>query len=132
MSLEKEPPQPAPESGRPPQAETGGDTDPESYDAFWPQYLAEHRNPTNRALHYAGTGLGLLLLLIAVVTANAWMALAAVGLGYGLAWSGHFFVERNRPKSFSHPFWSLFSDLRMLALWLTSRLDEEMQRQGFE
>jgi hypothetical protein len=50
---------------------------------------------------------------------------AALGLifAYGMAWSGHFFVERNRPASFGNPIWSFAGDIRMYALWLSGRLE---------
>ncbi len=101
---------------------------PDCYDAFWPRYLAEHRHPANRALHFGGTSLALLLLLVAALTGSPALVVAAIVIGYGMAWCGHFLIERNKPKSFSHPLWSLFSDLRMLALWLAGRLDDELQR----
>lgn len=99
-------------------------------DGFWPRYLAEHTNPLNRALHLTGTGVALLLLVAAVLTLNAWLLLAAVITGYGFAWSGHFLVERNRPKTFDAPLASLASDVRMLALAITGRLEGEFRRYG--
>ncbi|WP_246337317.1 DUF962 domain-containing protein [Azospirillum oleiclasticum] len=99
-------------------------------DGFWPRYLAEHTNPLNRALHLTGTGLAILLLTAAAVTLNGWLLLAAVVTGYGFAWAGHFLVERNRPKTFDAPLASLASDVRMLGLALTGRLEGEFRQYG--
>jgi len=101
-----------------------------SYRDFWPLYLTEHRAPGNRALHLFGTGLALLLLAAAALLADWRPVPAAVLAGYSFAWAGHAFVERNRPATFTHPLWSLASDLRMFALWLSGRLGAELRRHG--
>ncbi|MBN8280785.1 MAG: DUF962 domain-containing protein, partial [Gammaproteobacteria bacterium] len=78
-----------------------------SFADFYPYYLREHQNRTNRRLHFAGTTLVILIALSAVATAS-WLALLALPVaGYGFAWVGHFFFERNKPATFSHPFYSL-------------------------
>jgi hypothetical protein len=105
---------------------------PASYAEFWPRYLGAHRNPKSRALHFAGTSLALALLAGAIATADWRLAVAAPIAGYGAAWAGHYLLEGNRPETFGHPFWSLFSDLRMLSLWFLGRLAGEFRRHGIE
>ena len=93
-----------------------------SFRDFYPFYLAEHRRSGTRRLHFAGTSLVLLTLAYAAVTAR-WRWLALVPLfGYGFAWVGHFFVERNRPATFRYPLYSLAGDFRMFADMLRGRV----------
>jgi hypothetical protein len=99
-----------------------------TYDEFWRFYLRAHRAPRNRALHYVGTGLATILVVSALI-ARDWRILAAAPVvGYACAWLGHGVFEHNRPETFGHPFWSLYSDFRMLALFLTGRMSAELQR----
>lgn len=102
------------------------------YADFWPYYLREHSRAGTRALHYLGTALAVVLIVAAIFSGDWRLFLVAVFVGYGLAWIGHFFIERNRPATFQHPFWSLFSDFRMAALWLSGRLGAELDRHGID
>ena len=97
---------------------------------FWPFYLGEHSRPATRALHFAGTTLGLSLLVAGIVVGRPRLFLAALVAAYGLAWIGHFFVERNRPATFQHPWWSLAGDFKMYGLMWRGRLADELARIG--
>ena len=88
------------------------------------------RQPAHAALHYTGTGLALILLLLAIIGRDWRFLIAAPVAGYAFAWTGHFATERNKPATFGHPFWSLFSDFRMFALWATRRLAPHLARAG--
>jgi hypothetical protein len=103
-----------------------------SYSAFWPHYLREHARSRTRALHFLGTSLAILCLVLLVVTGNWWWLLAALVSGYLFAWIGHFFIEHNRPATFTHPLWSLLSDFRMYGLWVSGRLEDELRRAGVQ
>ncbi|MBS1970682.1 MAG: DUF962 domain-containing protein [Bdellovibrionales bacterium] len=93
-----------------------------SFAEFWPFYLQEHSNPTNRKLHFIGTSLVHLILIYAVVT-QQWNLLWIVPvMGYGFAWVGHFIIEKNRPATFKHPLWSLMGDFKMFYLMLFGKL----------
>lgn len=100
----------------------------ESFEEFWPYYLAEHSDPTNRLLHAVGTSAALVCAAAGVVKKNPKLLALAPVLGYAPAWVGHFFVEKNRPASFKHPLWSLRGDLKMLRLILGDEIDEEILR----
>ncbi|HVV66082.1 MAG TPA: DUF962 domain-containing protein [Rhizomicrobium sp.] len=104
----------------------------ERYGDFWPYYLQEHAAPGTRAIHYFGTLLSTSLVAIAILTRNGWFALAALAGGYGPAWIGHFFIERNRPATFRYPLWSLMSDYRMTWRWMSGKLGRDLVRAGVE
>ncbi len=89
---------------------------------FYPFYLAEHRHPMCRRLHFIGSILVLASIAAAMLTRNAWWLAAAPVAGYGFAWAGHFYFERNRPATFSYPFYSLLGDWVMFSDILRGKL----------
>lgn len=102
----------------------------ETFGDFWPYYLREHSKPQTRALHYFGTSLVVAVALFAVLTFDWYLMLALPVAGYFFAWVAHFFVEKNRPATFTYPAWSLAADFKMWFLWLTRRLQPELDRAG--
>ena len=85
----------------------------QSFSAFYPHYIQEHSNRTCRRIHVVGSALVLVVLGVAVATRNPWWLVAMPLVGYGFAWVGHFFFEKNRPATFKYPLWSLMGDWRM-------------------
>jgi hypothetical protein len=98
-----------------------------SYDEFWPFYVSQHMHKATRALHVGGTALVLAVLAAALLWSPWWLAIAPIA-GYGPAWIAHFFVERNRPATFTYPLWSLRGDFRMFRLTLLGRMRPEVER----
>ena len=89
---------------------------------FYPRYLADHSNRACRRLHFIGTTLGLAAALHSLSTLDfRWLA-AGLVTGYGLAWIGHFFFEKNRPATFTHPLLSFAGDWVMWRDMLTGRI----------
>jgi len=99
-----------------------------SFQAFWPYYLGEHRLIACRSLHYVGTVLSHTLLFYLLTQQMwSWLPLILVA-GYGPAWVGHFFIEKNRPATFTYPLWSLMGDYKMSYMAFTGQLRAELSR----
>jgi hypothetical protein len=81
-----------------------------SFREFYPFYLSEHSNRTSRRLHFIGSCGVLALIAASITTRNGWLVLGALFCGYGFAWVGHFFFEKNRPATFKYPFYSFMGD----------------------
>ena len=84
-----------------------------SFAEFYPYYLTEHGNSTCRRLHFIGTTLVIGLLAYVLGKGALGLLIAVPIAGYGFAWVGHFFFEKNRPATFQHPFYSLLGDFVM-------------------
>ncbi len=92
-----------------------------TFKEFWPFYLNEHSNQTNRILHFCGTGIVHIVLINILLTANWKLLWLLPVVGYTFAWIGHFIVEKNRPATFKHPIWSLMGDFKMFYMMLFGR-----------
>jgi len=99
---------------------------PTTFEEFWPYYVSQHMNETNRQLHFVGTTLALSCVAVSPVFPPA--LLAAPVAGYGFAWVGHFVFEKNKPATFGNPLWSLRGDFRMYRKMLLGKMQEELDR----
>ena len=80
----------------------------ENFKEFYPFYLSEHMNPICRGLHFLGTSCVIIIIIISIN--NMKLLLLAPLFGYGFAWIGHFFFEKNRPATFIYPLFSFLGD----------------------
>ncbi|WP_328187797.1 Mpo1-like protein [Marinobacter sp. OP 3.4] len=94
----------------------------QSFSEFYPYYLDEHRDRNCRRLHFVGSLLVLAVLASVLLTGAWWWLLAIPVIGYGFAWVGHFFFEKNRPATFKHPLYSLMGDWVMFRDILIGRI----------
>src|SRR5689334_19985380 len=94
---------------------------------FWLLYAREHSHPLNRALHFFGTSLFIASGPAAVLVGDARLLLVGVACGYGFAWIGHFFVQRNRPASFRFPVYSLIADFVMYGKILRGQMEGDVR-----
>lgn len=85
----------------------------QSFRTFYPYYLKEHADSKNRILHFTGTLLLIILLVLGIVTGKWWLFALIPVTGYGFAWAGHYFIEKNRPATFTYPLYSLAGDFVM-------------------
>ena len=85
-----------------------------SFEKFYPFYLCEHTEGITKLFHFVATIN--VLAILAVLLMRKWQPkLFAFGFiqGYGLAWFSHFFIEHNRPATWTYPTYSFFADFRM-------------------
>jgi hypothetical protein len=83
-----------------------------TFEDFWPFYVGQHRRHGTRVMHFVGTTLGL-------------------AAAYGFAGAGHYFIEKNRPATFTYPLWSFLGDLRMYWLMWQGNMTAEVERLGY-
>jgi len=94
----------------------------DTFTAFYPYYLAEHDNLVCRRLHVLGSTLVLLMLVISLWSQNWYLLWLLPVFGYGFAWVGHFFYEKNKPATFKYPLYSLVGDWVMYWQVLTGKI----------
>lgn len=99
-----------------------------AFQEFWPFYVRQHSKAWTRRFHFAGTLGGLALVVAAVAGNRPYLLIWAPVVAYGLAWISHYFIENNRPATFTYPWWSLRGDFKMFGLMLTGKMNAEVRR----
>lgn len=104
--------------------------DTRKYKSFWsfyPYYLTEHGDIKNRVMHFIGTALVIACFTAGIILQKWWLMLVIPFCGYGFAWVGHFFIEKNRPATFTYPLYSLGSDFVMFWHMLTGQIGKKLE-----
>ena len=84
-----------------------------SFEDFYPYYISEHDHKHTKLMHFIGTSISIYFLIKFILSFNFLFILYALLAGYGFAWIGHFFIEKNKPATFKYPFYSFIGDWRM-------------------
>jgi hypothetical protein len=93
----------------------------DSFEEFWPYYVAMHSKAATRWVHLAGSLTGLAVGAYGVARGRPRYLAALPLIGYGTAWPAHFLIEGNNPATFGHPGWSLRGDVKMITTMLAGR-----------
>ena len=99
-----------------------------SFEEFWPYYVKEHSKKGTRILHFVGTSAALTCAAWGLFTKRRWLLALAPIVGYGGAWIGHFFVEKNTPATFKYPLYSLRADFVMWSKMVRGKMSAEVER----
>ena len=94
----------------------------QSFSMFYSYYLKQHINSTCRLLHLIGTTIVYAFVITAIYHNIPRLLLLVPVAGYGFAWIGHCFFEKNTPATFKYPLWSLMSDFKMYFQILSGKL----------
>lgn len=99
----------------------------ETFEEFWPFYVKQHAKKATRTLHFVGTTAALGCVAWGIVLRRPWIIALAPVAGYGPAWFSHFFIEKNRPATFTYPVWSLYADFIMWSKIIQGTMDAEVE-----
>jgi len=84
-----------------------------SFKDFYPYYISEHGNKHTKLLHFIGTSIGLYFYIRFFMSFNFMYLFYSLLSGYSFAWVAHFFIEKNKPATFTYPLWSFMGDHKM-------------------
>jgi hypothetical protein len=103
----------------------------ETFEQFWPYYVARHARPATRWLHLGGFAAGLVVAGLSLRRRKSPASVAVLpAIRYSAAIAAHRFVERNEvfapALSLDQKLWYVRADARMWTMMLTGR-DAELQ-----
>jgi hypothetical protein len=94
----------------------------ESFNQFYSFYLSEHKTKWCRRLHFIGSTFVLLAFAAFILSFDWGWLIAMPVFGYGFAWTGHFFFEKNKPATFKFPLYSLMGDWVMFGEIISGKI----------
>ena len=93
-----------------------------TFEEFFPTYLEAHSKRATRVMHACGLLGGVGIGIAALATLRPSLLLVALAAGYVPAWTSHWFIEHNTPKTFGQPLLSFRGDFVMVWRLLTGKL----------
>lgn len=91
-----------------------------TFKEYYKMYLTLHKNKWNRRLHVLGQIMTIIyfisILYLCINKSILFLPLFVFlpFIVYPFAWSGHFFIEKNKPAAFKNPLWAKAADWIML------------------
>jgi hypothetical protein len=95
-----------------------------TFEEFYPEYLAAHRDRRTKIVHSVGLLSGLAVGLTGIALRRPGLVAMGVALGYLPAFVSHWVFEKNQPKTLEHPALSFCGDFVMVYQFLTNTLPE--------
>jgi len=99
-----------------------------SFEEFWPFYVKEHQKQATRVMHFIGTTVAVGCVAGGLLTKRRWLLAVAPFAGYAPAWFSHFFIEGNKPASWTYPLWSFKADFVMWSKMVRFQMSDEVER----
>jgi len=93
------------------------------FNKYYEYYLSLHQNLWCRRLHVLGQLITILYVISIVHFTYWWWLLLAPFVVYPFAWSGHYFLEKNKPAAFSNPWLAKAADWVMLFQWIKGDIE---------
>jgi len=87
-----------------------------SFREFWAHYLLHHQHPMTRLWHSIGSVICIVGVVTGLVLGSIWPVIGALFVGYLCAFTGHWWIERNRPLTFQYPILAGICNWRLFAV----------------